>query len=184
MPSRTKNILLVSASILALAGCKSEGGGEIGISSISGTEITQNSNALTSLQAASQKTYARVADLLNTRAQGAENPELLESWQAKKDVRLNPAIVQANIAERFAAGLTGAGVKIGVVDSGIDTSNRNLAEGLVKDVLRLRTGTDFVDSTLSNGLRHATAVAQIIAGTPEDGDAARGVAPNAALYCP
>jgi subtilisin len=72
---------------------------------------------------------------------------------------------------------TGAGVTVGVVDTGIDTSHPDLAVAGGRNTVVGEKATDFGD----NGEHHGTHVAGIIAarGTPPSG--VRGIAPGVAL---
>jgi subtilisin family serine protease len=84
--------------------------------------------------------------------------------------------------ERIGAGLVhasgnrGAGVKIGIIDSGIDSKHPDLAANFVG-------GWDFIegDDTPQDGFGHGTFVAGII-GAVDDSQGVVGVAPEASLY--
>ena len=79
-----------------------------------------------------------------------------------------------NADEAHAAGETGSGVKIAVLDSGLDTYGEVMAYG----------GIDLVDSEESYGddiTGHGTSVAGIIAA-PIDGSGIVGVSPGAEIY--
>ncbi len=105
--------------------------------------------------------------------------------------------IAAGIAQLHADGITGEGVKIGVLDTGIDYNHPDLKTAY-------RGGYDFVDgdadpmettwedwkaskqAEVSNGstyyTQHGTHVAGIIAGTGETAGSAQGVAPDAEIY--
>ena len=84
--------------------------------------------------------------------------------------------------ERIGAGLVhasgnrGAGVKVGIIDSGIDSQHPDLAANYAG-------GWDFVegDDTPQDALGHGTFIAGII-GAVDDGQGVVGVAPEASLY--
>lgn len=94
----------------------------------------------------------------------------------------NPALVHSNLANKIALGLTGAGIKVGIWDTGIDRTNANLGDaafGVGTSTLDYAVGKD---AEAEDGVRHGTAVAQIIAGDVGDDPSARGIAPGAELH--
>lgn len=94
----------------------------------------------------------------------------------------NPALANSNLANRIALGLTGSGVKVGVWDTGIDRGNINLGDaafGAGTSTLGFPIGDD---AAARDGVRHGTAVAQIIAGDVGDDPSARGIAPGVELH--
>lgn len=92
--------------------------------------------------------------------------ELLDSWGV---LRIGAGLVHN-------MGVTGAGVKIGIIDSGIDTSHPEFAG-------RIAGGYNFVNNTdnFFDSFGHGTQVAGII-GAADDGLGVVGVAPGASLY--
>jgi type VII secretion-associated serine protease mycosin len=82
-------------------------------------------------------------------------------------------------AERVWSFSRGRGVTVAVIDSGVDTDHPQLsAPGKVQagfDFIRQRPGADF------DCISHGTAVASIIAATPEPGIGFHGVAPDARI---
>lgn len=92
--------------------------------------------------------------------------ELLDSWGV---LRIGAGLVHE-------MGITGAGVKIGIIDSGIDTSHPEFAG-------RIAGGYNFVDlgESFFDSFGHGTQVAGII-GAADDGLGVVGVAPGASLY--
>lgn len=78
---------------------------------------------------------------------------------------------------RLAPLATGAGVTVAVIDSGVDDTHPQMKGRVV-------AGRDFLDAGLDGTrdcVRHGTGVASIIAATPRDGVAFRGLAPQAKI---
>ncbi len=69
---------------------------------------------------------------------------------------------------------TGRGIRVAVVDSGVDTGHPDLAG-------QIETAANFVDGTAYAAERHGTAVAGIIAAVPDNRIGIAGVAPAARL---
>ncbi|MFY1673708.1 type VII secretion-associated serine protease mycosin [Plantactinospora sp. WMMB334] len=85
-----------------------------------------------------------------------------------------PWAQQRYAPERLAPLATGAGVTVAVIDSGVDDTHPQLKG-------RVLRGRDFLEPGLDGTrdcARHGTGVASIIAATPRDGVAFRGVAPG------
>lgn len=107
------------------------------------------------------------------------NQAQIESLLKQEDFVRNQAFVQSNLQNRIALGFTGRGVKVGVMDFGVQWDNPNL--------LGVKRGKDFIVSDLgiaavgSNGMTHGTGSAQVIAGVVGNGDLSRGVAPGVTL---
>jgi subtilisin len=81
--------------------------------------------------------------------------------------------------DRLAAGLTGAGVKIGLIDSGCDTSHpllRHVAKGV--DLTRGNGARDWTRDEIGQG----THCAGIIAGTGDPAQGVSGIAPGAEIH--
>ena len=89
-----------------------------------------------------------------------------------------PQALNLEVAHTIA---TGAGVKVAVVDSGVDTDNPHLNGAVL-------TGEDIygLDPTNTTGTadvqQHGTVMATIIAGRPAEGSGLLGVAPDAMIY--
>jgi subtilisin family serine protease len=93
------------------------------------------------------------------------------------EYRGNDALASQNILSLNDYGYTGAGVKVAVVDSGIDFSHQEFSG-------RTSYGRDFASSASGSGEDengHGTHVASIIAGR-RDGNGMRGMAYDATLY--
>ena len=75
------------------------------------------------------------------------------------------------------SGLTGQGVQVGIIDSGISAKNRDL------DPDRILPGIDFVsgDNALTDTSGHGTFIAGIIGATRHNGFGISGIAPEATL---
>src|SRR5690554_63967 len=80
----------------------------------------------------------------------------------------NPAysdhIVLTNTQEAIDAGLTGAGVRVGVLDTGVNSEHPALAGRVVDNLIYVNRNVN--DMSVDDKDGHGTAVAQIIAGTP------------------
>ncbi|WP_199096223.1 autotransporter serine protease [Dyella sp. ASV21] len=81
-----------------------------------------------------------------------------------------------NTYAAHAAGYTGAGVTIGIVDTGVTSTHPALAGRVVKDLVYVNGSTNNLSVDDANG--HGTYVAEIAAGTPF-GQFAGGIAPGA-----
>ena len=92
-------------------------------------------------------------------------------------VREVPAETQVYAPQRLAAFATGAGVRVAVIDSGVDATHPQLRGHVAQ-------GADFLHDERSgrqdcNG--HGTAVASIIGAAPADGTGFQGLAPDAVI---
>src|SRR5829696_5380554 len=92
-------------------------------------------------------------------------------------VDLDPNLTQVNAPAAWSAGLTGKGVKVAVLDTGIDTTHPDLAGGKVV----AEANFSEADSTTDH-YGHGTHVASIVAGTgARSGGDRKGVAFEASL---
>src|SRR5829696_4265565 len=90
---------------------------------------------------------------------------------------LDPNLTQVNAPAAWSAGLTGKGVKVAVLDTGIDTSHPDLAGGKVVASANFTEADSIIDH-----YGHGTHVASIVAGTGARAAGARkGVAFEASL---
>ena len=89
---------------------------------------------------------------------------------------LDESVPQIGAPEAWAAGYTGAGVKVAVLDTGIDASHPDLADAVI-------AAEDFTESgTTQDGYGHGTHVASIITGSGEASTGKyKGAAPDAGL---
>lgn len=88
-----------------------------------------------------------------------------------------PYETQLFAPERLAPFATGAGVRVAVIDSGVDADHPQLRG-------RVATGRDFLHGDASGRqdcVGHGTAVASLIAARPADGAGLRGLAPGATI---
>ena len=92
-------------------------------------------------------------------------------------VTLADSVPQVGAPQAWAAGYDGTGVKVAVLDTGIDATHPDLDGGKVVAEANFSTDADTLDH-----FGHGTHVASIVAGTGEGSPAARkGVAPGASL---
>lgn len=87
-----------------------------------------------------------------------------------------------NVAEAWALGYTGKGVKIAVTDSGLEIAHEDIADNILADQCRdYRVPYPFGKDPTSTELRgdHGTSVAGLIAAIGWNGKGSRGIAPNA-----
>ncbi|MEV5965668.1 S8 family serine peptidase [Kribbella sp. NPDC051952] len=95
---------------------------------------------------------------------------------AKRHLLLDHSVPQIGAPAAWQAGYTGKGVRVAVVDSGIDKAHPDLAS-------RVAEVKTFGDDLPGDQIGHGTHVASIIAGTgAASGGQYRGVAPDAELY--
>lgn len=88
------------------------------------------------------------------------------------------------VERAFGAGVTGAGVRIGIVDTGADLDHQDLAGRIVSNAACINTGGDQAKCSAGGGDDtdgHGTHVAGIAAATKDNGAGISGVAPDAGL---
>ncbi|MGW6442130.1 S8 family peptidase [Lentzea sp. NPDC055074] len=94
----------------------------------------------------------------------------------KREANLDRSVAQINAPAAYAAGLTGKGVTVAVLDTGVDDTHPDLADREI--------GERNFSSSPDNGdhYGHGTHVASIVAGTgAQSGGKYRGVAPDASI---
>jgi len=106
-------------------------------------------------------------------------PTPISVVEGEQEYQINPALRSARASTKYAQGLTGNGVRIGVLDSGIQDS-KHLQGAIDRRAGYSTFGDDYRTSDDSQTMRHGTAVAQIIAGR-RDGDGTYGLAYDATL---
>jgi len=121
---------------------------------------------------------ARLAPLWDALAGGRLSDAYRKIWLdgvARPDIDVSVPLVGAPAA--WAAGFTGGGVPVGVLDTGIDADHPDLAGAVVESADFTGSG-DGVDRD-----GHGTHVASVVAGTgAASGGRHRGVAPDVRLY--
>jgi len=85
---------------------------------------------------------------------------------------LDTAVPHVNVPQVWSAGLTGRGIRVAVVDTGLDPDHPDFAGRIV-------AGEDFVGEGVRDRNGHGTHVTGIAAGA---GSVYRGVAPDASIY--
>lgn len=144
------------------------------VTTASGTFTVQVSNGLTTAN-------ATVQVALNY------DPLLVNQWHIQntgQDAFASTRPVAGNdmnVAGAWAAGYSGKGIKVGVVDSGLEAAHEDLAGNF-----DLAHSLNFLDGThdpspTGTGFDHGTAVAGIIGAVAFNGKGGRGVAYNATL---
>jgi subtilisin family serine protease len=120
---------------------------------------------------------AQPAAAVSPKSAGALGRTIEKVWLDRKaTVELDESVPLIGAPEVWAAGVTGQGVTIGLVDSGIDAGHPDLAGRIVESA----NFTGEPDATDTHG--HGTHVASIIAGSgAASGGRYRGVAPDAKL---
>ncbi|MEV5962558.1 S8 family serine peptidase [Kribbella sp. NPDC051952] len=94
----------------------------------------------------------------------------------KRKVSLDQSVPQIGAPEAWKAGYTGKGVKIAVLDTGVDSTHPDLSTQVAET-------RNFTDGPPEDQIGHGTHVASTIAGTgAASGGKYRGVAPDARLY--
>ena len=97
-----------------------------------------------------------------------------EAWAAYEEYQSQPGLAQIKAAEAYVKGITGAGVTIGFVDTGLEGAHEEFAD---KDI-RLNDRSGLGDAT-SRQLRHGTGVVSLALGSRGRGAGLHGVAFNA-----
>ncbi len=94
---------------------------------------------------------------------------------AKREVLLDTSAAQVGAPVAWAGGLTGKGVSVGLIDTGVDETHPDLAGRVV--------AKDFTGTGLADTVGHGTHVASTMAGNGASSDGRyRGVAPEATIY--
>ncbi|MBB6566848.1 S8 family serine peptidase [Kribbella sandramycini] len=94
----------------------------------------------------------------------------------KRELNLEQSVPQIGAPAAWQAGFTGKGIKVAVLDTGIDATHPDLAG-------QVAGARDFTDTSADDAVGHGTHVASTIAGTgAASGGKYKGVAPEAKLY--
>jgi len=84
--------------------------------------------------------------------------------------------------EAWAAGITGEGVKVAIIDTGVDHNNEDLAGNLIGGYNAVRNVEgDYDDTKYSADAGHGTHVAGIVAAETDNGAGGCGIAPKASI---
>ncbi len=101
----------------------------------------------------------------------ADDPYFTQQWHL-----VNPNGEDVRVSPVWAAGVKGEGVKVAVVDEGVDEAH----EDLLQNVL-IGAGHDYLGNAPARLAEHGTCVAGLIAARDLNGVGLRGVAPRAGL---
>ncbi|WJK38794.1 S8 family serine peptidase [Solwaraspora sp. WMMA2056] len=165
---------------------RSDGAAARGAAQPDGVEVQRDLPAIDGTAVTADK--ATIADLWSTVAGGgaarASDAGIDRIWlDGKRELLLDRSVAQIGAPAAYDAGFTGAGVTVGVMDSGVDSGHPDLADVVIES----RNFTDAPADGDTAG--HGTHVASIIAGSgAASGGKYRGVAPGAkiisAKVCP
>ena len=87
-----------------------------------------------------------------------------------------------NVEPVWNNGITGKGIKVAVIDAGVDIFHPDLKDNIdIEDSYNYHNGTHNTTPGLTNNEAHGTAVAGLIAAKGWNGIGTRGVAPNATI---
>ncbi|RKP48586.1 S8 family serine peptidase [Pararobbsia silviterrae] len=92
--------------------------------------------------------------------------------------------IDLNVVPVYRQGITGKGVRVMIVDGGLDARHEDLAANVDRSMLHSFTNTNDASATdvgSDDGVSHGTAMAGIVAAVARNGVGGRGVAPGATL---
>jgi subtilisin family serine protease len=120
---------------------------------------------------------ARTASLWRSITRGALGTAVRKVWLdglARPSIDVSVPLVGAPAA--WAAGYTGAGVPVGVLDTGVDATHPDLVQAVARSA-------DFTGGDDADRSGHGTHIASVIAGSgAASGGRFRGMAPDAQIY--
>ncbi|WP_433381732.1 S8 family serine peptidase [Actinoplanes sp. CA-142083] len=141
-----------------------------------GARVTRDLPALTTLAARADLTE-RVSLWSSLTKGEALRPGISKVWlDGKRKISLDVSVPQIGAPTAWQAGYDGAGVKVAILDTGVDQTHPDLA-GQIAGTQNFTT-----TATVDDEVGHGTHVASIIAGTgAASGGRYKGVAPGAKL---
>ncbi|HKD97559.1 MAG TPA: S8 family peptidase [Micromonosporaceae bacterium] len=151
------------------------------LASVPGVRLDRQLSVLSAMAVSQDKRdaaalWARLAE--GVAAKAPAGGTIAHIWlDARIPVADDESNAQIGVPVAWAAGLTGAGVKVAVLDTGLDTTHPDFTGVVVGS-------QDFTDNPngVTDGFGHGTHVASIIAGSgAASGGRYRGVAPDAKL---
>ncbi|WP_238176307.1 S8 family serine peptidase [Kribbella albertanoniae] len=119
----------------------------------------------------------RAGDFLRGLGTARSAPAIDKVWlDSKRTPKLDRSVPQIGAPAAWQAGYTGQGIKVAVLDTGVDKTHPDLATQVVGS-------KNFTSESAADVIGHGTHVASTIAGTGAASDGKyRGVAPDAELY--
>jgi subtilisin family serine protease len=148
-----------------------------------GARVTQrlasiDGASLRAPRSAARAVWSALAGSSRAGAAPALAGEIAKVWlDGKRELVLDRSATQIGAPEAWAAGYTGAGVTVAVLDTGIDAEHPDFAGRIVEARSFLEFSPDAIDE-----VGHGTHVASILAGSGAASDGTfRGIAPDALL---
>jgi len=162
------NRFLIIAASLLIAACGGDGLSSISTSEVSGINVSSTCN-VTNTSSANEPLFDYIWHIKNTNQYFAST---------------NPAAgsgVDLCMGNLWASGINGNGVKINVVDSGLEIAHEDLVDRIITGASYnfLNGSTDPTNSVTTGD--HGTSVAGLIAATSGNRKGGAGVAPRAGL---
>lgn len=102
---------------------------------------------------------------------GLDDPYFAEQWHL-----VSPRNEDVHVAPAWAEGVKGEGVKVAIVDEGVDLAHEDLAQNVATGL-----SYDYLGNAPVRLAEHGTCVAGLVAARDLNGKGVRGVAPRAAL---
>ncbi len=166
--------------------------GSYGIASLSGTTVTYQTNANTQSAQSESFTFKVNDGTVDSSAATISidlrsDPLYQYQWHLNNTGQTNFATnggtsgADLNVDSVISSGITGSGVRVNVVDQGLEITHEDLVDNIVTNGSYDFIGNDNDPTTSANNGDHGTSVAGIIASKGWNNKGGRGVAPNAEL---
>ena len=143
---------------------------------VTGARVTRDLPAVNAVAVEQEHSTALWTSVTAARKSGV--PGIDEIWlDGLRKPSLDVSVPMIGAPAAWSAGLTGKGVKVGVIDTGVDTTHPDLTG-------QVTAAQDFTtDGDTRDHVGHGTHVASTIAGTGAASDGRyKGVAPGASIY--